>query len=105
MEIGRGCTPVIKVKLSVDTEYITICHAAFSQRGQVVLMKTLENGVRKNGNIVEIALSEDDTLKFDETADVDFQLRVGFNDGGRAKTQVFRLAVGRILEDGVIGDD
>ena len=32
MEIGRGCTPVIKVKLSVDTEYITICHAAFAQR-------------------------------------------------------------------------
>lgn len=105
MEIGRGCTPVIKVKLSVDTEYITICHAAFSQRGLVVMVKTLADGVKKSGNVVEVYLSEDDTLSLDETADVDFQLRVGFNDGGRAKTQVFRLAVGRILEDGVIGDD
>ena len=105
MEIGRGCTPIIKVKLSVDTEYITVCHGAFAQRGQVVLVKTLNNGITKNGNVIEVYLSEQDTLKLDETADVDFQLRVGFHDGGRAKTKVFRLEVGRILEDGVISDD
>lgn len=105
MEIGRGCTPTIKVKLAVDTEYITICRAAFAQRGQVVLVKTLNNGVVKNGNVIEVYLSEEDTLKLDETADADFQLRLGFNNGERCKTKVFRLEVGRILEDGVIGDD
>lgn len=39
MEIGRGCTPVIKVKLSVDTEYITnmpcgICPKGASGAGE-----------------------------------------------------------------------
>lgn len=105
MEIGRGCTPVIKVKVSVDTEYIKICRAAFAQRGQVVLVKEIGNGVEKSENIIEVRLSEEDTLLLDDTTDVDFQLRIGFEDGSRAKTKVFRLLVGRILEDGVITDD
>lgn len=96
----RGTTPTLLFTLpeaiSMAGLYIT-----FSQSGNPVLEKTLED-VTIDGATLTLPLSQEDTLKFKESAGMQIQLRILTLKGEALASEYIQCPVGGILKEGVI---
>ena len=100
----RGTTPTHKFTIPFVINNLSIISIVYSQYGKIVLEKaTADCAVAKTDSnmIIGTALSETDTLKFDEGM-VDIQIRLGDTDGGRYASNVIHTAMNSILKDGVL---
>lgn len=97
----RGTTPTITFTLPFDCNVITLLNVCFSQHGQVVLEKTLEDCTIK-GKTITVKLTEKETLLFkNENGTVEMQLRVGIEET-RMASNIMIVPVKRILKDGFL---
>lgn len=103
----RGTTPTLIFKFPFSCEMMEICHIAFSQKrscysekAEPIFIKQLSD-CKKDGDKLLLELSEEDTLRLDDSKEVEIQLRISFGDK-KAASEIFRTTVGRILEDGCL---
>ena len=97
----RGTTPTLKFTIGVPTENIVEMNIAFSQGGAVVLEKKLSDVTVSDG-VVSLRLSQADTLKLNQNADVRIQIRILYADGSAIASDPIRCFVEEILKDGEI---
>lgn len=94
----RGTTPTLTFKLPFDCASIDILNISFAQHNNVVLEKELYD-CDIEGNVIKVTLTEDDTLKFDDSEHAEIQIRVGIGEQ-RLASQIMKMAVERVLKDG-----
>lgn len=99
----RGTTPTLEFELPFECCEMIKCHIAFSQNGEVVLEKTM-NDCLQNGKLLSCKLSEEDTLKLDCSESIlEIQLRVQCGEEKLA-SEIIKTQVKRILKDGYLND-
>lgn len=109
--VGRGTTPTFTWRLrNILYTDISVLWLSIAQGGGIVIDKdlssvTLEDEIEDetHNTLVNVLLSQEDTLRLNSKADAETQIRVLFTDGTAGKTNVYKLPVSRILKDGVIG--
>lgn len=96
----RGTTPthIFRLPFSVETPKFTITYA---QNDREIVKKT-EEDCDVNGNVIELTLSQEDTLLFDEKMAVQVQIKT-LDFGGNVKaSNVMITTAGKILDEEVI---
>lgn len=96
----RGSTPINTFKVNIDLTNATV-FVTYSQAGEVVIEKTGEDLVITD-KTVSTRLTQEDTLKFDDSMLVEMQIRYVKPDGVADGSNVITASVGKILKDGVI---
>lgn len=102
--IGRGTTPTNKFNVSMDLTEATVLYITYSQLGKTVIEKTLEDVTDITAESVSVKLTQEDTLLFKASAQVEIQIRAGFGgeNGDRVRSNIMVADVERILKDGEI---
>lgn len=99
----RGTTPTHIFTVEFDTSTITLLNVAYSQDGEVVIEKSLEDCTIEPNKII-VNLTEEDTLKFTNIDSVaEIQLRVGVGDA-RYASSIIKVRVDRLLRDGELDE-
>lgn len=99
-KLVRGTTPTFTLTLPFIAEAITILSVAFAQNGTVVVNKTLDD-VTVSGKQITLTLDEDETLLFDDTTDIEIQLRCGIGEK-RYASCIMNCSVEGVLVEGVL---
>lgn len=94
----RGSTPTLTFKLSIETSALTVVSIAFAQNNAVVLEKGLAD-CTVGDDTLSLTLTEDETLLFDSSQNMELQIRCACGDG-RLCSKIVTVSVGRILKDG-----
>lgn len=100
----RGTTPTISITvkglsdIQINKAYLTL-----KQRGTVVEKTEADMGI--DGDILQVTLTQEETLKFAARAEMNVQLRVLSKSGTAYASDIVTVPVGEILKDGVIGDE
>lgn len=99
----RGTTPVLEFTLPFDTELLEEAYVTISQRGAVVIEKSIDECTLKH-TMLSVRLSQEETLELiaQRNLRVEIQLRVLTRDGEALASNIETVDVGRILKDGVI---
>lgn len=99
----RGTTPVLEFTLPFDTELLEEAYVTISQRGAVVIKKSIDECTLKH-TMLSVRLSQEETLELiaQRNLRVEIQLRVLTRDGEALASNIETVDVGRILKDGVI---
>lgn len=99
----RGTTPTISITvkglsdIQINKAYLTL-----KQRGTVA--EKTEADMEIDGDMLQVALTQEETLKFVARAEINVQLRVLSKSGTAYASNIVTVPVGEILKDGVIGD-
>lgn len=97
----RGTTPTIKLTVSgisdieIDKIFLTI-----KQRSVVVEKE--KSDITINDDILQVTLSQEETLQFSDGIAAEMQLRVLSINGTAYASQILEVSIGQILKDGVI---
>ena len=97
----RGTTPTLEFIIPFNTDQLAICFITLSQKGLVVVEKTLSNCTR-DGNKLSVRLSQEETLKLQHGCVTEIQIRAKTLEGEAIASQIIQVNTQRILRDGVI---
>ena len=99
----RGTTPVLEFTLPFDTDLLEEAYVTISQRGTVVIEKSIDKCTLEH-NMLSVKLSQEETLELiaQRNLRAEIQLRVLTRDGEALASNIETVDVGRILKDGVI---
>lgn len=99
----RGTTPVLEFTLPFDTDLLEEAYVTISQRGAVVIEKSIDECTLKR-DMLSVRLSQEETLELiaQRNLRTEIQLRVLTRDGEALASNIETVDVGRILKDGVI---
>ena len=102
--IGRGTTPTNKFNVSMDLTEATVLYITYAQLGKTVIEKTLDDVTEITADSVSVKLTQEDTLLFKASAQVEIQIRAGFGgeNGDRVRSNIMVADVEKILKDGEI---
>ena len=104
--ISRGTNPPLTFTIPESAfcaDDIEILHIAFCQNRQLVLEKRLEDCILA-GQTITVPLSETETLRLNDRAELEMQIRAKLKDGQKKASRIMRTEVGRILKDGELND-
>lgn len=99
----RGTTPTISITvkglsdIQINKAYLTL-----KQRGTVV--EKTEADMEIDGDMLQVALTQEETLKFMARAEINVQLRVLSKSGTAYASNIVTVPVEAILKEGVIPD-
>ena len=96
----RGTTPTNIFRADVDLTSASVLFITYKQNGKVVLEKTIDD-VSIHGEMVEVRLSQRETLLFSEGI-VTIQIRAKFQDGSVIASSLIRTNAREILKEGEI---
>lgn len=97
----RGTTPTLKFILPVDASTIVGGYISIAQDRVVIIEKPISDWTI-DGNTITTRLTQQETLRLDESCITEIQIRVKFADGTAPASQIFTVSTERILRDGVI---
>lgn len=100
-EIIRGTTPVIQCVLPFNASEITEAFLTVQQRGNTVLEKNIDDAV-KDGTMLSFALTQEDTIKLDDRAQAEAQVRAKTTGGSALASNIVEISVRGLLKEGVI---
>lgn len=92
----RGTTPINIFRTDVDLTNASVLFITYKQNGKVVLEKTIDD-VSIHGEMVEVRLSQRETLLFSEGI-VTIQIRAKFQDGSVIASSLIRTNAREILK-------
>lgn len=99
----RGCTPSFKITLrGINVSDLVEKYVTFVQEKTRVEKAGDDVKISEDGTAIIVSLSQEETLSFDSSKNVDMQLRATTVDGKVIASGIKRLSVGAILKDGVI---
>lgn len=103
MSVGtrRGTTPTHTFTTNIDLSDAISIYITYSQDGSNLVEKSI-NDIDFGEMQISVKLTQADTLKFDDTCDVDMQIRAKFADGTAIASNVISIPVGEILKEGEI---
>ena len=99
----RGTTPTISITvkglsdIQINKAYLTL-----KQRGTVV--EKTEADMKIDGDMLQVALTQEETLKFMARAEINVQLRVLSTNNTAYASNIVTVPVEAILKEGVIPD-
>ena len=96
----RGTTPTITITTDIDLSDASNLFVTFKQDGYKVVEKTLDDVTVTEDSVV-VPLSQADTLVFDSTKQVKFQIRATLGDN-KIASNVMSATVTEILKQGEI---
>lgn len=96
----RGTTPVFELTLPFDVGRIAIGYITIKQK-KIVIEKSLEN-CECNGRIINMSLTQEDTLSFTAHIPAKIQIRCRMTDGSAWASEEVCVEVKDVLKDGVI---
>lgn len=97
----RGTTPTVQWTLPFDHSLLECMYLTISQRGTVLVEKSLTDCTCDGAN-VSCRLSQEDTLALDCKKPAEIQVRVKTINGDAMASQIVSIPAGRILKDGEI---
>lgn len=98
----RGTTPTLVFTLPIEASSVTVLNIAIAQIGRVVISRSLDDVVI-DGNDVKMTLTEEETLQLRAGFELSIQVRAGVGES-RMASQVFRVPVERILQEGMLSE-
>ena len=98
----RGTTPSFTFGLQFDTSCIEKLNIAFSQVGEVLVLRTIESpDLILKDNLITVTLTQEETILFDCKQNAEIQLRIKIGDSVVA-SDIIRVDVRRILEEEIL---
>ena len=97
----RGTTPTHIIETDISLADVEALYITYSQRDKVIIEKSLED-VEINGHLINIKLTQEDTLSFNDADEVLIQIRARLSDGTAVASNLMRTDVKKILKDGEI---
>lgn len=97
----KGTAPIHTFTLPFDIEQVAKLRVNYAQAGKLLLVKTKEDAIMK-GNIVQVQLSQSETLGFRDTHAVEIQLDVLTTDGTPFRSKIYKVSAERVLNDEVL---
>lgn len=98
----RGTTPTICYNIPIDTSLIDVSYITFSQAGQEVFTKELDD-CNIGENSLTVTLTQEETLRLSCNGKrVEMQIRLRLNDGTALASNIMTIEVEKTLLDGVI---
>ena len=97
----RGTTPTNIFNTDVSLLGCNVLFITYKQNDMTVVEKSIEDCTIEEDKVT-VALTQEETLAFNDTIPVNIQIRVGFPDGSRLASNIVRAPAGRILKQGVI---
>lgn len=98
MVVTRGTTPTIRFKLPFETDVIQNCEVYLSQPNLLIVKR--KNDCILQGNIIQVPLTEDETLQMSNKHPLEMQIRFEYTNGSLGATRIKQGDVGRILKEG-----
>jgi hypothetical protein len=97
----QGTTPTHQFTVPMDASLIQKVRITYAQKDTVLLTKE-ETDCRIEGNVIELKLSQEETLLFDEFSSVQIQVRVLTTGGDALASDLIRIPCGAILDKEVL---
>ena len=97
----QGTTPTHKFNIPIDASTIKSVRITYAQQGNVLLTKETAD-CRIDGNIVELKLTQEETLLFNEFSSVQIQMRILTIGGDALASELMRVPCGAILDKEVL---
>ena len=97
----RGTTPTHTFTLPFDTSLVKTIRIIYSQQGVVVLSKT-EADVGMSGSLVQVSLTQEETLSFRCKREVLIQLKILTTTGEALVSDIIKVSVSRCLCEEVL---
>lgn len=97
----RGTTPTHSFELPFDTEIIDKVKIVYAQ-DDIVIFEKKKEACACDGNLIEVCLSQEETLRFDCKKNVQIQIEVKTKDGKVLKSEIISVFVGKCLDDEVL---
>lgn len=99
--IESGCTCINTFTLPFKQEDVKAICICYTQNKKVLFEKKLEDCTFENGK-VSVKLSQEDTLKFDDSKIIQIQLKVKLTDDVVVKSKIIETITDELLCKGVI---
>ena len=97
----QGTTPTHRFNIPLDASIIQRVKVTYAQSGKVLLVKE-DAECRVEGGVIELKLTQEETLLFDEFSSVQIQVRVLTTGGDALASDVIRVPCGAILDKEVL---
>lgn len=97
----RGTTPLHTFTLPIAASSIAKLRVTYAQQGNIVAEKT-EADATLEDNIVQVTLTQEETLKFRDTRDVEIQLKVLTTGGDALVSEIWRVDAKKCLNNEVL---
>lgn len=97
----RGTTPRHTFTTDVDLTGAEVLYVTYKQGKETILEKEIRD-VHITPDTVEFALTQEETLAFQECTRVNIQIRVRFPDGTAIASNIIDASAEKILKEGVI---
>lgn len=97
----QGTTPTHQFNIPLDASIIQRIRITYAQSGNVLLVKE-DADCRVEGNAVEVKLTQEETLLFDEFSSVQIQVRVLTQGGDALASDLIRVPCGVVLDKAVL---
>lgn len=103
-DIIRGTTSQIVLPIEGSVPDFVALYVTFNQLGKTIIEKTLEDIIIDTDGFggITINLTQEDTLSFSDSSDVEVQIRGKTASGDVYASDVEKISIGRILKEGVI---
>lgn len=93
MEIISGTTPTLIFTFKeIEPNRISACYMLIKQRGQIIVQKTLRDGVISNGGL-GFTLTQSDTLSLTTSSPAQVMLDWKTIDGVRGRSNIYECGV------------
>lgn len=97
----QGSTPTHYFELPFDVSNIKTVHINYAQDKQIIVTKT-ERDCMFGGNVLEVTLTQEDTLALDHSKPVEIQIRVITFDGASLVSVISKVGIAECLETEVL---
>ena len=97
----QGTTPTHRFNIPLDAATIQRVRVTYAQQDKVLLVKE-DSDCRVEGNVIELKLTQEETLLFDEFSSVQIQVRVLTAGGDALASELIRVPCGAVLDKEVL---
>ena len=101
----QGTTPTFLFKFSVNLDLIFDWRICFAQEGKENLIKTAQDCIIDENNVIYVKLSQEETLAFDEKKILKIQVKALTKDNNVIPSQIVKNYVCEILDKAVFDVD
>ena len=98
----RGTTPTHTFTVDVDLTSATVIYLTYKQNGQTIVERD-KSHMAVTTDQISITLTQEETLAFSTSGNIQIQIRAGFSDGSRIASDILSVnPAGAILKEGEI---
>ena len=97
----RGTTPKHTFFTDIDLTMAEVIYITYEQNGRIILEKAMPD-IKVRPDAVEVTLTQEETLAFEEYEQIRMQIRARYPDGKTVACNIINTNTKEILKEGVI---